>query len=161
MKIPTQIILAIFAGTASLALADDVTPGGARPVPEATLDAQRGGFDTPELHIGMQLERVVFVNGEEVVRLTADIPDVAHMTAAQAGTLANAAGALLIQSGPANGFNAIALGPASTVIQNTLNDQKLAAMTTLNIQVNSLAAFREASFQDSLRNGLGSVTGVR
>jgi hypothetical protein len=161
MKHTRHIAFAIFASTASLALADDATPDNAAPVTEATLDQQRGGFDTPELHIAMQLERAVFVNGEEVVRLTADIPDVAHMTVAQAETLANAAGGLLIQSGPANGFNAISLGPASTVIQNTLSDVQLAAMTTLNIQVNSLAAFREAAFQDSLRNGLGSITGVR
>ena len=60
--------------------------GRAVPVTEATLDAQRGGFDTPELHIGMQLQRAVYVNGEEVVRLSADIPDGAHMTAAQAET---------------------------------------------------------------------------
>jgi len=156
-----HMIPAILATMAGLALADDPTPDHAAPVSEATLDAQRGGFDAPELHIALQLERAAYVNGEEIVRLTADIPDVTHMTAAQAETLANAAGALLIQSGPDNGFNAISLGPASTVIQNTLSDQQLVAMTTLNIQVNSLAAFREAGFQDSLRNGLGSVVGVR
>ncbi len=161
MKSKRHIAFAILAGTASVALADDAKLAHAAPVTEATLDAQRGGFDTPELHIGMQLERAVLVNGEEVLRLTADIPDVAHMTTAQAQTLANAAGGLLIQSGPANGFSAISLGPASTVIQNTLSNVQLAAMTTLNIQVNSLAAFREAAFQDSLRNGLGSITGVR
>jgi hypothetical protein len=156
-----RILYAMLAGTAGFAWADDTTPDHAVPVTETTLDAQRGGFDVPELHIALQLERAAYVNGAEIVRLSADIPDVTHMTAAQAESLANAAGALLIQSGPDNGFNAIQLGPASTVIQNTLNDQQLVAMTTLNIQVNSLAAFREAGFQDSLRNGLGSITGVR
>ena len=156
-----RMIYAILASAASFARADDLTPDHAAPVSEATLDAQRGGFDVPELRIALQLERAAYVNGEEIVRLTADIPDVTHMTVAQAQTLANAASALVIQSGPDNGFNAVQLGPASTVIQNTLNDQQLVAMTTLNVQVNSLAAFREAGFQDSLRSGLGSITGVR
>jgi len=34
-------------------------------------------------------------------------------------------------------------------------------VTTLNVQVNSLATFREMAFQDGLRDGLGGITGVR
>jgi len=156
-----RITFAILASTAGMALADDATPDHAAPVTEAALDQVRGGFDIPELHIAVRLERAVYVNGEEIVRLAADIPDVVHMTTAQADTLAHAAGGLLIQSGPENAFNAVELGPASTVIQNTLSDQSLMALTTLNVEVNSLAAFREAGFHDSLRDGRGSITGVR
>lgn len=130
-------------------------------VPESALDALRGGFDIPaNLHASLQLERVVTANGEQIAHLAADIADIGHMTVADAEALAHAAGTLVIQGGPNNAFNLMD-GPTAMVIQNTLNDQHLVAVTTLNVQVNSLPAFREIAFQDALRDGLGSITGVR
>jgi hypothetical protein len=145
-----------------LALADESALTESAAVPEAALEGLRGGFDIPaNLHASLQLERVVAANGEQIAHLSADIPDVGHMTVAEAEALAHAAGTLVIQGGPNNAFNLMELGPTATVIQNTLNDQHLVAVTTLNVQVNSLAAFREMAFQDGLRDGIGSLTGVR
>ena len=157
-----MVIAAAALGTSMAALGDDHALADATPLTESALDQVRGGFDIPSnLHASLQLERVVAANGEEIAHLAADIPDIAHMTVEQAESLAHAAGTLVIQGGPGNAFNLVELGPAATVIQNTLNDQHLVAVTTLNVEVNSLSAFREMAFQDGLRDGLGGITGVR
>jgi len=158
-----RLALAVAALCASLgARGDESALTASVAVPESALDALRGGFDIPaNLHASLQLERVVTANGEQIAHLAADIADVGHMTVADAEALAHAAGTLVIQGGPNNAFNLMELGPTATVIQNTLNDQNLVAVTTLNVQVNSLATFREMAFQDGLRDGLGGITGVR
>jgi hypothetical protein len=158
-----SLVLAAAAMGVSLdALGDESALVETAAVPEAALDALRGGFDIPaNLHASFQLERTVTANGEQIAHLSANIPDIGHMTVADAEALAHAAGTLVIQGGPANAFSLMELGPTATVIQNTLNDQQLVAVTTLNVQVNSLAAFREMAFHDGLREGLGSITGVR
>jgi hypothetical protein len=158
-----SLVLAAAAMGASLAaLGDESALVETAAVPEAALDGLRGGFDIPSnLHASLQLERMVSANGEQIAHLSADIADIGHMTVTDAEVLAHAAGTLVIQGGPNNAFNLAELGATTTVIQNTLNDQQLVSVTTLNVQVNSLAAFREMAFQDGLRDGLGSVTGVR
>jgi len=157
-----RLALAVAALCASLgARGDESALTESVAVPESALDALRGGFDIPaNLHASLQLERVVTANGEQIAQLAADIADIGHMTVADAEALAHAAGTLVIQGGPNNAFNLMD-GPTAMVIQNTLNDQHLVAVTTLNVQVNSLPAFREIAFQDALRDGLGSITGVR
>jgi len=157
-----RLALAVAALCASLgARGDESALTESVAVPESALDALRGGFDIPaNLHASLQLERVVTANGEQIAHLAADIADIGHMTVADAEALAHAAGTLVIQGGPNNAFNLMD-GPTAMVIQNTLNDQHLVAVTTLNVQVNSLPAFREIAFQDALRDGLGSITGVR
>lgn len=153
--------LAVAMSASMLALGDDALTEAAA-VPESALDGLRGGFEIPaNLHASLRLERLVSANGAPIAHLAADVADVAHMTVAEAESLAHAAGTLVIQGGPNNSFQLMELGPTATVIQNTLNDQQLVAVTTLDVQVNSLAAYREMAFQDGLRDGLGSITGVR
>jgi hypothetical protein len=156
-------LLWVLAGCAPAAvLADDPPLEHATPVAEAALDALRGGFEIPgNLRASLRLERAAYVNGERVFSAAVDIPDIATMTVEQASALAHTAGTLVIQGGPNNTFNLLELGPASTVIQNTLNDQHLMALTTVSVDVNSLGAFREMAFQDGLREGLGGITGAR
>ena len=165
MRIASRLCV-VLAGAAmcasTSAWCDDSELVAAAAVPESALEELRGGFDIPEnLHVSLQLQRVVTANGEQIAQLAADIPDIGRTTAAQAETLANAAGTLVIQGGPNNAFDLMQLGPAATVIQNTLNDQHLVSVTTLSVGVNSLSAFREMAFQDGLRDGLGSVMGGR
>jgi hypothetical protein len=151
----------IVCNATSVALAEDFF-AEAPAVALAALDEVRGGFELPEnLRASMTLERTAHLNGVRVAHLAVDIPDIANMTAEQASRLAEAAGILVIQNGPNNAFNMADLGPASTVIQNTLNDQHLVALTTINVQVNSLGAFQEMNFHDGLAQVLGNVAGVR
>jgi hypothetical protein len=144
-----------------MAYADESSFADATPVADGVLDEVRGGFEIPtNLQASLTLERSAYVNGELVVHRSVSIPDIANMTDAQATALAEAAGTLVIQNGPNNAFNVAGLGPASTVIQNTLNDQHLVTLTTLSVEVNTLGAFRELNFQDSLRDSL-TIPGVR
>lgn len=74
------------------------------PVSEARLDAARGGFDLGGgLVAALGLDRVVYVNGALVVSTHVDIPDVAHLTPAQAGALSSAINtASVVQVGAGN-----------------------------------------------------------
>jgi len=148
-------------GFGAMAFADDFSFADAAPVAEDALDEVRGGYEMPaSLHASMTLERSAYLNGELVVSRSVTIPDIGNMTAEQATALAETAGTIVIQNGPNNAFNVPDLGPASTVIQNTLNDQHLVTLTTLSVEVNSLSAFREMNFQDGLRDTL-VIPGVR
>ena len=127
----------------------------ATPVADGALDEVRGGFEIPanlraSLTPGARGVRQRRTRGQPQRQ---DSRTSANMTAEQANALAHAAGTLLIQNGPNNAFNVADLGPASTVIQNTLNDQHLVTLTTISVEVNSLGAFREMDFQDGLRDG--------
>jgi hypothetical protein len=144
----------------AMAYADEALSDAA-PVADHVLDAVRGGFELPaNLHVSMTMERSAYLNGELVVNRSVSIPDIAKMTAEQATALADTAGTLVIQNGPNNVFDVANLGPAATIIQNTLNDQHLVTLTTLSVEVNSLGAFRETNFQDALRDTL-IIPGVR
>jgi len=157
-----RVALALVACGATAAVLADDSFTDAPPVSPATLDEVRGGFELPaNLHASFKLERTALLNGELVAQLSVEIPDIANMTAEQASKLAEASSALVIQNGPDNAFNLAALGPASTVIQNTLSDQHLVALTTISVQVNSLSAYREMNFQDGLTQTLISIPGVR
>ncbi len=132
-----------------------------RAVSLETLQEIRGGFELPaNLLASLKIERIAEINGVRVAHITADIPDIARMTPEQARALAEAGGTLLIQNGPANVYHTN-LGPVSTVIQNTLNDQHLVALTSISVQVNSLSALQEMNFQDGLSQTLGAIAGVR
>lgn len=151
----------IAAGSGAIAFADDFSFAKAPPVSDQALDEVRGGFETPaNLRASLSLTRAAYVNGELVANLSVKIPDIGNMTSEQASQLGDTAGMLLIQNGPNNAFNVADLGPASTVVQNTLNDQHLLTLTTIGVEVNSLGAFREINFQDSLRESL-VMPGVR
>ena len=146
-------------GACSMACADEPLFTKSAAIADSELDEVRGGFETA-LHVSLTLERTAYLNGELLVSRSVSIPDIGNMTTEQADALAAATGTLLIQNGPHNAFNVADLGPASTVIQNTLNDQHLVTLTTLSVEVNSLSAFRELHFQGGLQDAL-TIPGVR
>ncbi|QNK02002.1 hypothetical protein [Dyella telluris] len=152
----------IFVGAAgwASALADDspTTPAdgsGWVPVSEQTLDETRGGFDVGNgLMASFGINRAVYVNGNLVTQTSFNVPDIARMTTTQASAMSSALNAMSItQIGPNNTFDPSSLGQTSAgaVIQNTLNNQNIQSVTTLNTSVNSLNAFRSANFQDALQ----------
>lgn len=155
-------LVCIAAVSSAAAFADDFSFSSAASVADAALDEVRGGYETPaNLRASLTLDRVAYVNGERVASISASVPDVANMSAAEATQLAAAAGTLLIQNGPNNAFDVADLGPASTVIQNTLNDQHLVTLTTIGVEVNTLGAFRDMNFQDGLRDSAITMPGGR
>jgi hypothetical protein len=155
----TSSLLVLLTGTS---FADERAFSADAAVSETLLDEARGGFELPaNLRASLVLDRSAFVNGERVAHTSARVSDIASMTASEACALAQAFTTLVVQSGPANTFSLPDLGAASTVIQNTLNDQHLVTLTTLDVQVNTLGAFREFNFQDGLGQALGASGGVR
>ncbi|MDP3437974.1 MAG: hypothetical protein Q8R95_00080, partial [Azonexus sp.] len=69
-----------------------------------------------------------------------------------------AAGALgIIQNGVGNNIAAtITSNMAGTVIQNSLNDQRIQNVTTINATVNSMQAVRAMSVQSAIQSGIVS-----
>ncbi len=72
------------------------------------------------------------------------------MTTLDAGTIA------LIQNGSGNSVATGSLSPATigTVIQNTLDGQKIQNVTVINATANSLGMFRSLNLQSSLRGAV-------
>ncbi|HET6552046.1 MAG TPA: hypothetical protein VFG49_00780 [Dyella sp.] len=128
---------------------------GWTPVDSATLDEARGGFDLGNgLVASFGIDRAVYVNGNLVTSTSFNVPDIAHMTVVQAQAMQSALNSVsLTQVGPNNSFDPSALGPnaGATVIQNTLNNQHIQSITTINTSVNSLNAFRDQNFQNALQ----------
>ena len=132
-------------------------------VSNSRLDAMRGGFDAGSgLQISFGIDRAVYVNGNLVTSTSVYIPNVGQMTAAQAGALAAVTNTVnVIQNGPGNTFNpsSITQGTAATVIQNSLSNQNIQALTTLNASVNTLNAFKTMNLQSTLQSALISSLG--
>ncbi|HMN45783.1 MAG TPA: hypothetical protein PKE27_14490 [Povalibacter sp.] len=133
------------------------------PVDAAALDDLRGGFEIVNgLKASFGVERAAYVNGELVAKHSVNIPDIAAMTPEQASALNEAINSVvLIQNGPNNSFDVSNAAPGSTIIQNTLNDQHIVTLTTINADVASLAVLRDVAAQESLQLALNRVTGAR
>lgn len=130
--------------------------GGALALSDARLDAMRGGFDMPDgLKVSFGISRVALVNGNLVASTSINIPDVSQITAQQAQALAAANTGALLQVGAGNAVQPGAL-PALTgaVIQNTLNNQHLQTLTTINVTVNSLSLFKNLNIMSTINNAL-------
>jgi len=157
-------------------------------VNEAELDNMRGGFDMPggpggpggpglpggpdklgrpnantELKVSIGIERAVYINGRLSTTNGFNITNIDKLTSEQAKQLNATAGTInLVQTGSGNTFQP---GPmpqvtTGTVVQNTLNNQTIKSVTTINATANSLGTFKgintQLSLQDALQNAMGS-----
>lgn len=132
-------------------------------VDDSSLDQMRGGFDTGSgLLVSFGIQRAVYINGNLVTTTSFNIPDVAKVSGAQAAMLA-AGTASLVQNGSGNSIEAGALSQAvgATVIQNTLNNQKIQNMTIINTTTNSLGMLKGLNTQATLRDALSSAVGAK
>lgn len=124
----------------------------------------RGGFDAgPGLTISFGIERSVSLNGNLVTTTSLNVPDIARMGSGQAGAGSTAATMNLIQNGAGNIFQAAQLSPsaAATVIQNSLNEQKIQSLTVINATANSLSLLKSFNAQTALKDALANSIGVR
>jgi hypothetical protein len=152
-------LLALLAACAFMAHAQSASlprvAGFGFPVPNEKLDTVRGGFDLGDgLEASLGIERAVYIDGNLVTYTSVNIPDLAHVTTQQAMALASALSTVDVQNGPGNTFDPSSLGSttAATVIQNTLSNQVIRSLTTLNVSVNTLNAFRDAGLQEALQS---------
>ncbi|HVE09158.1 MAG TPA: hypothetical protein VNE00_18030 [Paraburkholderia sp.] len=123
------------------------------------LDTMRGGFDLSSgLKVSFGISRMVVVNGNLVTTTSFNIPDIANITAQQAQTLASVNAGALLQNGPGNVVQGGALPSLSgAVIQNSLNNQNIQALTTINTTVNSLSMFKSFNIGTTLNSALTSA----
>lgn len=130
----------------------------------AALDEVRGGFELEgsSLKFSIGIERAVYINGNLVATNVLNLKELqssAGGTSVAAASPAAPAGALVVQNGPA-GSNyvapQVAQNPTATVIQNSLNDQKIQAVTTINASVNSLQTVRAMSVANAIQYGIVS-----
>ncbi len=123
------------------------------------LDSLRGGFETNSgLLVSFGINRVVSINGDIVSKTSFNLPDVSSITREQARVVNSAiADGGLVQNGAGNFVDAgsiFKLEAAGTLIQNSLNDQKIQALTIINTGVNSLGVWKSINTQNVLNDAL-------
>jgi hypothetical protein len=129
-------------------------------VNEHHLDRVRGGFQTSNgLTISFGIERAVYINGSLVTTTNLNVSDAGKVSSTPGSVTSAAAGSsnlTLIQNGSGNTFISGPVSPATvgTVVQNTLNDQKIQSVTAINASVNSLQLVRAQNFQSTLRGAV-------
>jgi len=125
-------------------------------VSEKLLDDVRGGFGVDGLNISFGIERAVYINGALVTTTSLNLSDLGRITAGSGVTAFNAGTIALIQSGAGNLVSAgtFSSGAVGTVIQNTLDGQKIQNLTVINATTNSLGALRGINLESSMRGAV-------
>jgi hypothetical protein len=123
------------------------------------LDEVRGGFVTDGgLKISFGIERAVYLNGNLVTTTSLNIADLSRISGGQAQQVTGAGkdALALLQSGTGNVFapGAISSTAAGTVIQNTLDNQKINTITRIDAVVNSSGIMRSINLQSSMQSAI-------
>lgn len=123
---------------------------------EQSLDGVRGGFVANGLTISFGIERAVYVNGTLVTTTSLNVSELGRITGGR-GTMTFDSGTIaLIQNGTGSVVAPGAMSSASigTVVQNTLDGQKIQNVTVVNASVSSLGVLRGLNLQSSLRSAV-------
>ena len=126
-------------------------------VSNRTLDSQRGGFDVGGgLLVSFGITRAVYINGDLVTQTSLNFGRVADITPAQASQLARQMAALnLVQVGPGNSIAPDVLANGTgTIIQNTLNNQRIVNQTVINARSNAVGMIKNLNTQNTLSEAL-------
>jgi hypothetical protein len=152
-----------------------------------SLDDVRGGFDMNGISFTIGIERAVYINGNLVATNVLNVKDLQSTvggtsmasalpanSATMAGSVQNgtankvqvsqnsqqvSSGSLgVIQNGPGNNVAPqVIQNPTATVIQNSLNNQTIQNVTTINANVvNSMPTVRALSIQNAIQYGIVS-----
>lgn len=145
-------------------------------VADAQLDRMRGGFDVGGgLMVSLGIQQATYINGQLVTQTAISMTQLNQLTSAQAATLRERLNTLtVVQNGPGNRFGAIqspadgsalvsqiAGAGAGTVIQNSLSGQRIQQLTTIDASSNGLGLLRAGQWQQTLRDSMGAVGGMR
>lgn len=146
-----------------LAQAQDGSAGTSFGVPVVfdRLESLRGGFELPSgLQASFGFERVVYVNGELMATTSVNIPDISAITPDQAQALAAARQTTLVQVGEGNTFFNASSMDGGLVIQNTLDNQDIRVLTTLDVGTDMLGHFKDLNAQAALQDALITAPGA-
>ncbi|WP_291586149.1 hypothetical protein [Comamonas sp. UBA7528] len=145
-------------------------------VADAQLDRMRGGFDVGGgLMVSLGIQQATYINGQLVTQTAIPLAQLNQLTAAQAATLRERLNTLtVVQNGPGNRYGAIqspadgsalvsqiAGAGAGTVIQNSLSGQRIQQLTTIDASSNGMGLLRAGQWQQTLRDSMGAVGGMR
>ena len=132
-------------------------------VSDHTLESQRGGFDLGSgLMVSFGITRSVFINGELATQTTLNFGQLDKITAGQAAELGRQLSTLhLVQNGPGNTVEGSLGSVGGTVIQNTLNDQRIANHTVINVETNGMSLLKELNTAATLNEALARAIGGR
>lgn len=139
------------------------SPPGWIPVDSAMLDSLRGGFTIASgLQVSLGIERRVTINGQLVSRTSLQLADIGRLNPEQARETGAALSAIkLIRNGNANiytaGFSSDTLG--GTVIQNSLDGQRIESSTIINSTVNSIGLLTTMNFSGNLSDAIARAAG--
>lgn len=167
LRIPLLLLMLGLVGTATTARAqpDHALPArmateaderpallAATPLDDAVLDTQRGGFAAPGgLQMTFGIERAVFVNGVLESTTHLRLEDLGQVVA----NLPPGATLAVVQNGGGNTFaTSLPAGTLGTVVQNSLDDQLLQVVSTIEISVNSAELLRGMRLDMSLQDAL-------
>ncbi len=124
------------------------------------LDGVRGGFVAHSgLKLSFGIERAVYINGTLVTTTALNVSDLGNLSAGQAAVASLNGGTLaIVQSGTGNTFlpGVVSASTIGTVIQNTLDNQHIQSVTTINATVNSGEIVRSMNLQQSVQNAITS-----
>lgn len=138
-------------------------PFGSVPVDNGRLAAIRGGFDLGSgLVASFGISRAIYINGNLVAQVSVNIPDVSQIDRKQAEALATLVdGVTLIRNGPGNFVDPSSFNRAAgaIVIQNTLDNQQIKALTTLDTRVRNLGQFSSLNLANTLQQALVNSRG--
>ncbi len=132
-------------------------------VSDHTLDSQRGGFDLGAgLLVSFGITRAVYINGELAAQTTLNFGQLDKITASQATELSRQLNTLnLVQNGPGNTVEGALGGVGGVVIQNTLNNQRIANHTVINAQTNGMSLLKDLNTAATLNEGIARAVGGR
>lgn len=170
---PPLVVVAPAPAPAPVPLSRDM-PLAWQAVDAAELDAARGGFQLPSgLAVGLGIERTVSVNGEVVMQTRFAIADVRALNADQAALVRDAVSTIqLVQNGrvashdpspmtlPASAAG-VALAPVlgATIVQNSLDNQRIQSQTVIDANVNTLSGFKALNFSSTVLDALARAAG--
>lgn len=122
---------------------------GWRTLGDRQLDRVRGGFVTPSgLVLSFGIERAVYINGQLVTTTRLQLSELGQISATGAPMT-------LVQNGAVQQLRSDALpGAIGTVIQNSLDGQRIQSVTTINATVNSADILRAMNLHNTLRSAV-------
>lgn len=138
-------------------------PPGWVAVDSDTLSALRGGFTSANgLQVSLGVERLVAINGEVVSRTSFQLSDIGRLDPDQARETSAALSAVkLIQNGSDNIYSAVFANDTlgGTVIQNSLNGQRIESSTIINSTVNSIGLLKTMNFSANVSDAIARAAG--
>jgi hypothetical protein len=164
-RLPLWIAIALLCAAASLlprraeaqaldASAPFSRSGSRAPVPDDLLAGVRGGFESPDgtLQLSIGVQRQVLVDGQAVAVSTLQFCGPSCATGDAGSALA------WVQRGAGNSAAGLAAAGQGLVVQNTLDQQRLTALTTIDIKTNGLQIYQGAALQSALGSALAAST---